>query len=162
MTVRSKCKCICHQQDINAMHVMPCCTPDEDFLMKCTCYQSTTAGDGRINCRKEGCAAIHNIQFAALSPDIVAKVRERNPNNCSTCEWKAHDDAGHCYLFFNEPEGCLRHTGRRKILVVDIPRKGGGLVASHALLCALFGDALESVEQFSHDIEEANNDREDV
>lgn len=32
--------------------------------MKCTCYQSTLAGDGRTDCHKEGCAAIHNIQFA--------------------------------------------------------------------------------------------------
>lgn len=26
---RSQCKCICHQPGIKAIHVMPCCTPDD-------------------------------------------------------------------------------------------------------------------------------------
>lgn len=38
-----------------------------------------------------------------------------NPNNCSTCEWKAYDDKGHCYMFFDEPtEVCMQHTARKQ------------------------------------------------
>ena len=28
MTNRFECKCVCHQPDVKAVHVMPCCTPD--------------------------------------------------------------------------------------------------------------------------------------
>jgi len=39
--------------------------------MKCTCYQSTSAGDGRILCKKDGCAAIHNMTFNQSEPKTV-------------------------------------------------------------------------------------------
>ena len=38
-----------------------------------------------------------------------------NPNNCSTCKYKAMDDGegGHCYMFRDEPSDvCMQHTGR--------------------------------------------------
>ncbi len=84
--------------------------------MNCTCYQSTpTAGDGRTECRKEGCAAVHNMEFAKAKltpgPDL---------NNCSTCEYFnetaiSQDEDGHCYMFSDEPtEVCMLHTGRKR------------------------------------------------
>lgn len=50
-----------------------------------------------------------------MSINDVKKEPTMNPNNCSTCEWKAHDDCGHCYMFFDEPtEVCMKHTGRKQ------------------------------------------------
>ena len=31
MTVRSKCKCICHLPGVKAIHVTACCTPDNSW-----------------------------------------------------------------------------------------------------------------------------------
>ena len=37
-----------------------------------------------------------------------------NPNDCSTCGWKAHDGKGHCYMMFDEPdEICMQHSNRK-------------------------------------------------
>lgn len=72
-----------------------------------------------------------------------------NPNNCSTCDWKAHDDKGHCYMFFDAPtEVCMQHTGR----------KTEDTVASHALMAALFGNVLDLFDKgFDHDINEGQD-----
>lgn len=56
-----------------------------------------------------------------------------NPNNCATCEWKAHDDKGHCYMFFDEPnEICMQHTDRKKTTLAI----GAGLNLSGMVMLA--------------------------
>lgn len=45
-----------------------------------------------------------------------------NPNNCSTCDHKAHPDGGWCYMFRHEPkEACPCHTGRERGLASVLP-----------------------------------------
>jgi hypothetical protein len=35
-------------------------------------------------------------------------------NNCATCDYKKHQDGGHCYMFRTEPEDvCMKHTDRK-------------------------------------------------
>ena len=37
-----------------------------------------------------------------------------NPNNCSTCDFKARPQGGHCYMFREPPKkACGQHTVRK-------------------------------------------------
>jgi hypothetical protein len=48
-----------------------------------------------------------------------------NPNNCSTCKYKAMNDGepGHCYMFRDEPqEVCMQHSGRADMFIISPKR----------------------------------------